>query len=85
MQSHQWIQIAVEVVEAPSVSSGLGGVFAQTEIVVVKADGTKCPRCWNYRTINWLLAQFGDRKKAKRQKVLGRLAAWRAESKRWRI
>lgn len=40
-------QVVIE--EVPAVASPLGGSFAQTEIVVEKADGVKCPRCWNYK------------------------------------
>ena len=32
------------------IQNALGGTFAQTEIVIEKAAGTKCPRCWNYKT-----------------------------------
>jgi isoleucyl-tRNA synthetase len=37
------------VEEVAAVTSPIGGAFAQTEIVVLKADGAKCPRCWNYK------------------------------------
>ncbi len=40
----------VSVVEVDKVTAPLGGAFAQTEVVIAKADGQKCPRCWNYRT-----------------------------------
>lgn len=35
----------VKEVKAP-----VGGSFTQTEIVIEKASGQKCPRCWNYKT-----------------------------------
>ena len=38
-----------DVVKVAQVEKGLGENFPQTEIVVEKADGQKCPRCWNYR------------------------------------
>jgi len=41
-------QVVVE--EGTAVTAAIGGTFAQTEIVVLKADGVKCPRCWNYKT-----------------------------------
>ncbi|HQP10735.1 MAG TPA: class I tRNA ligase family protein, partial [Candidatus Omnitrophota bacterium] len=31
------------------ISQGLSEEFPQTEIVIEKADGQKCGRCWNYR------------------------------------
>jgi isoleucyl-tRNA synthetase len=40
-------QVSVE--ETPAVIVPVGGVFNQTEVVVQKADGVKCPRCWNYK------------------------------------
>jgi isoleucyl-tRNA synthetase len=41
-------QVAVE--DADKVVNPVGGAFAQTEVVVSKADGVKCPRCWNFKT-----------------------------------
>ena len=40
-------QVMIE--EVTAVAAAVGGTFAQTEIVVEKADGGKCPRCWNYK------------------------------------
>jgi isoleucyl-tRNA synthetase len=40
-------QVTIE--EVPAVVSPVGGAFGQTEVVVQKADGVKCPRCWNYK------------------------------------
>ncbi|MBF0619018.1 MAG: isoleucine--tRNA ligase [Candidatus Omnitrophica bacterium] len=39
----------VQVVEG-DVAAGIGGSFTQTEVVIEKASGSKCPRCWNYKT-----------------------------------
>lgn len=33
-----------------AVQQPLGGAFTQTEVVIERAEGGKCPRCWNYRT-----------------------------------
>ncbi len=41
-------QVSLEKV--PAVAAGLSDYFAQTSIEVGLADGTKCSRCWNYRT-----------------------------------
>ncbi len=41
-------QVSVE--EVSQVVTPVGGTFAQTEIVVEKASGLKCPRCWNYKS-----------------------------------
>ena len=41
-------QVVVE--DVLKVDLPVGGTFAQTEIIVAKADGQKCPRCWNYKT-----------------------------------
>jgi len=35
--------------KVPNVDQGVSGDFPKTAIRVEKADGTKCPRCWNYR------------------------------------
>lgn len=40
----------VEVQESKNVRQGLGEEFAQTDIIIQKADGQKCSRCWNFRT-----------------------------------
>ncbi len=40
----------VEIREIQEVSRGLSEEFAKTEIVIERADGAKCSRCWNYRT-----------------------------------
>ncbi len=37
------------VADTSAVSAPVGGAFAQTEIVIEKAAGEKCPRCWNYK------------------------------------
>ena len=39
----------VEVEKVGKVERGLSDEFAQTEIAILKADGMKCSRCWNYR------------------------------------
>jgi isoleucyl-tRNA synthetase len=39
----------VEIQKVGKVAQGLSDTFAQTEIVILKADGVKCSRCWNYR------------------------------------
>ena len=39
----------VEVEKAGKVERGMSDEFAQTEIAILKADGVKCGRCWNYR------------------------------------
>ncbi|MFH0753468.1 MAG: isoleucine--tRNA ligase [Candidatus Omnitrophota bacterium] len=41
-------QVAVEE-DVKSLTSALGGGFMQTEVMVTKAQGEKCPRCWNYK------------------------------------
>ncbi|MBF0484101.1 MAG: isoleucine--tRNA ligase [Candidatus Omnitrophica bacterium] len=41
-------QVLVEKVS--KVEQGLGEQFASTTVVVEKADGAKCDRCWNYST-----------------------------------
>jgi isoleucyl-tRNA synthetase len=45
-----FIVSGVSVEEVARVDSPLGGAFPQTGVEVLKADGAKCPRCWNYRT-----------------------------------
>ncbi|NTV29857.1 MAG: isoleucine--tRNA ligase [Candidatus Omnitrophica bacterium] len=40
-------QVTVEA--ATEVKAPLGGTFSQTEVIIEKAAGTKCPRCWNYK------------------------------------
>lgn len=39
-----------EVRKVKEVSRGLGGEFAGTGIMIEKAQGRKCGRCWNYKT-----------------------------------
>ena len=39
-----------EVLKVEKVDQGLSEEFAKTEIVIEKADGAKCSRCWNYKT-----------------------------------
>lgn len=39
----------VEVLKQEKVENGLSDFFAQTQVVIEKADGHKCPRCWNYK------------------------------------
>jgi isoleucyl-tRNA synthetase len=41
-------QVIIE--ENKDIKNAIGGTFTQTEVVIDKADGTKCPRCWNYKT-----------------------------------
>ncbi len=41
----------VEVREVDSVENGVAPQFPQTRIMIVKADGQKCVRCWNYREL----------------------------------
>ncbi len=43
-----YIVSQVEVKNAAEVKENLGGDFSKTKIVVMKADGEKCSRCWNY-------------------------------------
>jgi isoleucyl-tRNA synthetase len=40
----------VEIEQASAVEKGVNEEFAQTEVVIQKADGQKCGRCWNYRS-----------------------------------
>ncbi|OGX09378.1 MAG: isoleucine--tRNA ligase [Omnitrophica WOR_2 bacterium RIFOXYB2_FULL_38_16] len=40
--------VAVDKVEV--VKNGLSDEFSKTEIIIEKADGTKCARCWNFKT-----------------------------------
>ena len=40
----------VEIKEVSEVSQGLSDGFSKTAIVIEKADGKKCSRCWNYKT-----------------------------------
>lgn len=48
LKKHQDILPAVFIVSQVVVESAAGGIAR--EIVVQKADGEKCGRCWNYRT-----------------------------------
>jgi isoleucyl-tRNA synthetase len=41
-------EVRIEVVD--TVAAPLGAAFGQTEVLIEKADGLKCPRCWNYKT-----------------------------------
>ncbi|HSA30452.1 MAG TPA: isoleucine--tRNA ligase [Candidatus Omnitrophota bacterium] len=41
----------VEVRKVDSVENGVSPQFSQTKIMIVKADGQKCVRCWNYREL----------------------------------
>jgi isoleucyl-tRNA synthetase len=34
-----------------SVDAGVSTDFSKTKILIVKADGEKCPRCWNYSSL----------------------------------
>ena len=38
------------VEEVAAVAAPFGGIFTQTGVLVEKADGVKCPRCWNFKT-----------------------------------
>lgn len=40
----------VEIQKVDEVSQGLSDEFTKTAIVIEKADGEKCSRCWNYKT-----------------------------------
>ncbi|MBN1869987.1 MAG: isoleucine--tRNA ligase [Candidatus Omnitrophica bacterium] len=40
----------VEIHQVDQVGRGLNEEFAKTEIMIEKADGRKCGRCWNYKT-----------------------------------
>ena len=40
----------VELKQVPSVTVPLSEYFSQTEVQIFPADGTKCARCWNWRT-----------------------------------
>jgi len=40
----------VEIREVKKVSQGLSDEFDKTAIIIEKADGKKCSRCWNYKT-----------------------------------
>ena len=39
----------VEIKQVDSVTSGTSQDFPETEIKIVRADGQKCVRCWNYK------------------------------------
>jgi len=39
------------VEEVKDVDQPLSEQFSQTQVLVEKADGDKCPRCWNYRVL----------------------------------
>ncbi len=41
----------VEIVRADQVTQGLSENFAKTQVQIEKAEGEKCSRCWNYRTL----------------------------------
>lgn len=45
-----FIASQVELDVDSAVTTGISDAFAKTHIDIVKADGDKCPRCWNYRT-----------------------------------
>ncbi len=45
-----FIVSSVSVKKVTDVSKGLGEDFPKTQVVVEKADGEKCSRCWNYST-----------------------------------
>ncbi|MDP8211824.1 MAG: isoleucine--tRNA ligase [Candidatus Zapsychrus exili] len=38
-----------EINKVEDVTEGLSEEFNKTEIIIEKADGDKCPRCWNYK------------------------------------
>ncbi len=40
----------VEVEKAAAVQKGMSDTFSKTEVVIMKADGEKCSRCWNFST-----------------------------------
>ncbi|MBF0521440.1 MAG: isoleucine--tRNA ligase [Candidatus Omnitrophica bacterium] len=40
----------VELKSVAEVTQGLSEEFAKTQVKIEKADGQKCPRCWNYKT-----------------------------------
>ncbi len=40
----------IQVFKIDKIDQGLSEEFAKTEIVIEKADGAKCGRCWNYKT-----------------------------------
>lgn len=44
-----FIVSAVSLERVTTVTAAVGGVFPATEIVIARAQGDKCPRCWNYR------------------------------------
>ncbi|MCD4781507.1 MAG: isoleucine--tRNA ligase [Candidatus Omnitrophica bacterium] len=39
----------VEIHQVEDIKNCLSEFFGKTEIVIVKAQGDKCPRCWNYK------------------------------------
>jgi isoleucyl-tRNA synthetase len=39
----------VELKEIQEIGQGLSEDFSKTQIKIQKADGQKCPRCWNYK------------------------------------
>ncbi len=41
----------VEVDDVKTVDGAIGEMFAQTAVDIVRADGEKCQRCWNYRPL----------------------------------
>ena len=41
----------VEIKQVDNVKDGVSESFSQTRIIVEKADGEKCSRCWNFKTL----------------------------------
>jgi len=41
----------VDVRSVETVSNPLGSQFSRTEVEIVRAEGEKCQRCWNYRVL----------------------------------
>lgn len=41
----------VEIQHANHIAHGVSEHFSKTAVQIEKADGEKCPRCWNYRVL----------------------------------
>jgi isoleucyl-tRNA synthetase len=41
-------QVVIE--DVGEIKNAIGGTFARSEVLIERADGAKCPRCWNYKT-----------------------------------
>ncbi len=50
----------IDIVEASDISNAIGGDFPKTEILIEKAVGAKCSRCWNYFPVLGEDSQYPD-------------------------